>query len=113
MSSSIPVANGVALDAALGSYQQLQQGFPDKHVVIGEVGWPSNGDRRRTAQPSLADEAHFLREWFNVAAREKLDYYMMEAIDQPWKEQTEGRAGAYWGMLQRESPAEVRVHRHR
>ncbi|MET0230940.1 MAG: glycosyltransferase, partial [Rhodanobacteraceae bacterium] len=93
-----------AIGWVLGQYRAVRklvtdQGFPDKPVVIGEVGWPSNGDRRKTAQPSLADEAHFLREWFNVAKKEKLDYFIMEAIDQPWKAANEGLAGAYWGVL--------------
>ncbi|HEY6893623.1 MAG TPA: benzoate transporter, partial [Rhodanobacteraceae bacterium] len=92
-----------AIGWVLGQYRAVRklvtdQGFPDKPVVIGEVGWPSNGDRRKTAQPSLADEAHFLREWFNVAKKENLDYYIMEAIDQPWKAANEGLAGAYWGV---------------
>jgi exo-beta-1,3-glucanase (GH17 family)/cellulose synthase/poly-beta-1,6-N-acetylglucosamine synthase-like glycosyltransferase len=88
-----------AIGFVLGQYQALQELFPGKPVVIGEVGWPSNGDRRRYALPSLANEAHFLRDWFNVAAREKIDYYVMEAIDQPWKERLGGRVEAYWGMF--------------
>src|SRR4029453_5242007 len=87
-----------------GQYKALKalvakEGFPDKPVVIGEVGWTSNGDRRQYAHPSIAGEAHFLRDWFNVAERDKIDYYVMEAIDQPWKEANEGRAGAYWGVF--------------
>ena len=84
----------------LASLRQIVDAVaPGKPIVIGEIGWPSNGDRKEYAQPSLADEAHFLRDWFNVAAREKIEYYVMEAIDQPWKEQLGGRAEAYWGMF--------------
>ena len=92
-----------AIGFVLGQYRAAQelveQVSPGKPVVIGEVGWPSNGDRRRYAKPSLADEAHFLRDWFNVAAREHIDYYVMEAIDQPWKEALGGRVEAYWGVF--------------
>jgi exo-beta-1,3-glucanase (GH17 family)/glycosyltransferase involved in cell wall biosynthesis len=88
-----------AVGFVLGQYRELQKLFPGKPVVIGEVGWPSNGDRKEYAQPSLADEAHFLRDWFNVAAGNKIDYYVMEAIDQPWKEALGGRAESYWGMF--------------
>jgi len=88
-----------AIGFTLGQYQQLKRLFPDKPVVIGEIGWPSNGDRKEYARPTLANEAQFLREWFNLAARENIDYYVMEAFDQPWKEANEGRAGAYWGVL--------------
>ena len=88
-----------AIGYALMRYEQLRAAYPDKKIVIGEIGWPSNGDRRRFAQPSIADEAHFIREWLNVARQRGLDYYLMEAFDQPWKEATGGRAEAYWGIF--------------
>jgi exo-beta-1,3-glucanase (GH17 family)/glycosyltransferase involved in cell wall biosynthesis len=98
-----PYWNGIprkdAIGAALGSYDNLQRMFPNKHIVIGEIGWPSNGDRHEYAYPSVSDEAIFLRQWFNVAKQRHLDYYVMEAFDQPWKEQLSGRTEAYWGMF--------------
>ncbi|HEX7111521.1 MAG TPA: glycosyltransferase, partial [Mizugakiibacter sp.] len=89
-----------AVGQALMRYQQIKTLFPGKHVVIGEIGWPSNGDRYQYAQPSIANEGIFLREWMNVARARGIDYYLMEAFDQPWKENLgEGRVGAYWGMF--------------
>jgi exo-beta-1,3-glucanase (GH17 family) len=98
-----PYWNGIdrkaAIGDALGSYHQLQQLFPNKPIVIGEIGWPSNGDRFQYADPSVSNEAIFLRQWFNVAEQQHIDYYVMEAFDQPWKEQLSGRTEAYWGMF--------------
>ena len=98
-----PYWNGIprssAIKDALDSYRALQQLFPNKHIVIGEIGWPSNGDRFKYAQPSVSDEAIFLRTWFNRAKEQKIDYYVMEAFDQPWKEKLAGRTEAYWGMF--------------
>jgi len=88
-----------AIDDVLKRVRQLEEAFPGKHIVIGEVGWPSNGDRFHHSNPSVEDEAQFLRRFFEVARREKLDYFVMEAFDQPWKETGEGRVGAYWGMF--------------
>ncbi|HET9836019.1 MAG TPA: glycosyltransferase family 2 protein [Rhodanobacteraceae bacterium] len=89
-----------AIGEALMRYAQLQQLFPNKHIVIGEIGWPSNGDRFEYAEPSIANEAIFLRQWLNVARQRGIDYYLMEAIDQPWKEALGGRrVEAYWGMF--------------
>jgi exo-beta-1,3-glucanase (GH17 family)/cellulose synthase/poly-beta-1,6-N-acetylglucosamine synthase-like glycosyltransferase len=88
-----------AINFTLGQYKRLKELYPDKPVIIGEIGWPSNGDRKTYAQPSIANEAQFLREWFEVAERERIDYYIMEAIDQPWKEAMGGRAEAYWGVF--------------
>ena len=90
-----------AIGDVLTRYQHLRQLFPNKHIVIGEIGWPSNGDRFGYAKPSTANEAIFLRDWFNVSRELNIDdYYIMEAIDQPWKEGLgEGRTGAYWGVF--------------
>nr|WP_266159635.1 glycosyltransferase family 2 protein [Dyella silvatica] len=98
-----PYWNGIArkdaIGDALGSYNTLRQMFPNKPVVIGEIGWPSNGNRFKYADPSVSNEARFLREWFNKAKKLNIDYYVMEAFDQPWKEQLSGRTEAYWGMF--------------
>ena len=80
-------------------YYELQSAFPGKHILIGEVGWPSSGDRIQAASASIADEALFIRQWLNVAAERNIDYYLMESYDQPYKEEFEGRVGAYWGMF--------------
>jgi glycosyltransferase involved in cell wall biosynthesis len=77
----------------------LQRAYPRKHIVIGEVGWPSMGDRRDGAVASVENEAAFIRAFLEKAAELDLDYYFMEAFDQPWKVEHEGRAGAYWGLF--------------
>jgi exo-beta-1,3-glucanase (GH17 family) len=99
-----PFWNGIvrkdAVPAALGAYEQIRQHFPDKPVVVGEIGWPSNGDRHEYADPSVSNEAIFIRDWMNVAKQQHIDYFLLEAFDQPWKESLgEGRTGAYWGMF--------------
>ncbi len=88
-----------AIGYVLMRYNELKAHYPSKPIVIGEVGWPSNGDDKYSAVASVPDEAHFIREWMNVAERLHIDYYLMEAFDQPWKEPEEGRAGAYWGVF--------------
>ena len=99
----LPYWDGVARKDAIGEallhYQNLRQRYPDKHIVIGEIGWPSNGDRFEYAKPSVENEAIFLRNWFQVARGLGLDYYVMEAVDQPWKQQISGRVEAYWGVF--------------
>ena len=72
---------------------------PGKPVVIGEVGWPSDGVDIKRAQASRVNQALFLRQFFAAAQARGLDYYVMEAFDQPWKTSFEGRAAGYWGMM--------------
>ncbi|MDO4681959.1 MAG: glycosyltransferase [Lautropia sp.] len=88
-----------ALDYTFGRLRQVQERFPDKKVIIGEVGWPSQGDRRDASRASPASQAEFIRGFLVRAAAMDLDYFLMEGIDQPWKIELEGRAGPYWGYL--------------
>jgi exo-beta-1,3-glucanase (GH17 family)/cellulose synthase/poly-beta-1,6-N-acetylglucosamine synthase-like glycosyltransferase len=88
-----------AVDYALARYDELRRAFPKKRIVIGEIGWPSRGDRVGGAAASPAAQAAFVREFLARTAERPLDYYLMEAFDQPWKQAHEGRAGAYWGMF--------------
>ena len=100
----LPYWEGVAIDGAvdfvLGEYRALQETYPDKHVVIGEVGWPSAGKNRGMAEPSVVNQALFLRRFLNVAAdpSQDIDYNIIEAFDQPWKRVFEWGVGTHWGV---------------
>ena len=87
-----------AVDIAFQRYEQLRQRFPKKRIVIGEVGWPSAGHSVRGAQATPDSQAAFVRDFVARAEARGLDYYLMEAIDQPWKRATEGVVGSHWGL---------------
>ena len=88
-----------ALDYTFQRYEEVRKRFPNKKIVIGEVGWPSQGDRRGVSRATPAHQAQFIRGFMTRAQAMKLDYFLMEGIDQPWKIALEGRAGPYWGFL--------------
>ncbi len=98
----LPYWEGVPVDGALGyalyRYQQLAAAFPTKHILIGEVGWPSEGQWVKGAEPSQINQAKFIRDFLNLASEERLDYSIIEAIDAPWKREIEGSVGAHWGL---------------
>src|SRR5262249_10365769 len=73
--------------------------FVHRSIVITEIGHHRDGLTRIASEPSVINQARFLRGFFNYAARENLPYYIMEAIDQPWKTTIEGSVGPYWGMM--------------
>jgi exo-beta-1,3-glucanase (GH17 family)/cellulose synthase/poly-beta-1,6-N-acetylglucosamine synthase-like glycosyltransferase len=77
----------------------VRAAYPGKPIVIGEVGWPSDGVSIGAARASRVNQALFLRRFFVAARKRGLDYFVMEAFDQPWKTSFEGRAAGYWGML--------------
>jgi exo-beta-1,3-glucanase (GH17 family)/cellulose synthase/poly-beta-1,6-N-acetylglucosamine synthase-like glycosyltransferase len=99
----LPYWEGLPIDAALPyamqRYRELQVRFPDKPIVIAEIGWPGGDFYFGGARATPANQARFVREFLKVAEGANLDYYLMEAVDQPWKAATEGRVGAHWGFL--------------
>ena len=99
----LPYWEGVPHDKAVqycvDRYEDIRRAFPDKPIVIGEIGWPSSGRIRQGAIASAANEATFLRRFLDVAEKNSYTYYIMEAFDQRWKGlELEGAAGAYWGV---------------
>lgn len=87
-----------AVDYVMARYTDLQKAFPNKPIVIAEVGWPSNGRPLKEAVPSAANQATFLRRFLARANQQDYVYYLMEAFDQPWKQALEGAIGTYWGV---------------
>jgi exo-beta-1,3-glucanase (GH17 family)/cellulose synthase/poly-beta-1,6-N-acetylglucosamine synthase-like glycosyltransferase len=98
----LPYWEGEDVDEAVAyvddKMERLRVTFPDKDILIGEVGWPSRGRDRGRAVASPANEATFLRRFLRHATREGYDYFVLEAFDQPWKRISEGDVGAYWGV---------------
>ncbi|MGZ8160414.1 MAG: glycosyltransferase family 2 protein [Methylobacter sp.] len=88
-----------AVDYVFDRYHDVQKAYPNKPIVITEVGWPSDGQPFKHATASVSNQAKFLREFLNRADAEKVTYYIVEAFDQPWKMSLEGSAGAYWGVF--------------
>ncbi len=79
--------------------RQVSAAFPDKEVLIGEVGWPSAGRMREGALPSPANQARVIQDVLALAARENFRVNLIEAYDQPWKRALEGTVGGHWGLI--------------
>src|SRR5580700_9511316 len=79
--------------------QQMAVAFPDKEILIGETGWPSEGRMREGALPSRTNQARVVSEILALAKEENFRVNLIEAYDQPWKRQLEGTVGGYWGLL--------------
>lgn len=98
----LPYWEGVHVDDAVDyvfmRYDQLRRAYPDKPIILAEVGWPSAGPAIGQATPSLVNQAKYLRTFLNAVESTDIVYYVVEAFDQPWKLAHEGTAGAYWGI---------------
>jgi exo-beta-1,3-glucanase (GH17 family)/cellulose synthase/poly-beta-1,6-N-acetylglucosamine synthase-like glycosyltransferase len=89
---------GEAVDHVFKRLQDIKDQFPRKPVIIGEVGWPSNGRTNGGAEATPANQIRFLRRFLAHAEQMGITYYVMEAFDQTWKIAIEGATGAYWGV---------------
>ncbi len=100
---ALPYWEGVPISKAVGyvmdKYELLHAKYPDKPIMLAEVGWPSAGPSIKGAEPSKVNQARFIREFLNVARAKHINYTIMEGIDQPWKLALEGPAGTSWGLL--------------
>ena len=79
--------------------RQVLNAFPDKEVLIGEVGWPSAGRMREGALPSPANQAGVIQDVITLSKRENFNVNIIEAFDQPWKRALEGTVGGHWGLF--------------
>lgn len=84
---------------------ELKQAYPNKNIIVTEVGWPSNGANRRNPATGLvkkatpAEQAKSIRDMVAWLKAQNIEYFVVEAIDQPWKAyDLEGKAGGYWGL---------------
>jgi cellulose synthase/poly-beta-1,6-N-acetylglucosamine synthase-like glycosyltransferase/exo-beta-1,3-glucanase (GH17 family) len=84
---------------------KLRHDYPNKNIIVTEVGWPSNGATRRIPatgaikRATPAEQARNVRNMVAWLKEQNIQYFVVEAIDQPWKSyDLEGKAGGYWGL---------------
>ncbi len=85
--------------------KKVAAAIPDKDILIGEFGWPSEGRMREGALPSPVNQARVIADTLALAARDNFRVNVIEAFDQPWKRQLEGATGGYWGVFDRATQA--------
>ncbi len=94
-----PVAARTAADHVDAIRKHVVEFFPDKEIVIGEVGWPSAGRMRAGALPSPANQARVVADVLSRGKQERFRVNVIEAFDQPWKRALEGTVGGHWGLF--------------
>jgi len=94
-----PISVDQALLHVKNIRDEMMQKIPNKEIVIGETGWPSFGRMREGANPSAVNQAIFTRGFVKMAEENGWKYNFIEAFDQPWKRNSEGAVGGYWGLF--------------
>jgi len=94
-----PLWNGKTLETAIdwfdSVYKDIKNKYSDKTIVIGETGWATNYNAKKTgpgeqgtlvkARVDLAAQEQYLiqhNEWVN---KNKVTTFLFEAFDEPWK----------------------------
>lgn len=91
-----------AVDVAMKQYREVRdfvdRQYPgeNKFVIVGETGWPSNGENVGQAVANPENQRRYLHEFMNSADMEKVDYMYFDAFDELWKTR-EGLRGQHWG----------------
>ena len=94
-----PVAATEAVAHVREIREKVAEIFAGKEILIGEVGWPSEGRMRDGALPSPANQALVLSGVVEAAKAGNWKVNLIEAFDQPWKRLLEGTVGGYWGLF--------------
>jgi exo-beta-1,3-glucanase (GH17 family) len=106
-----PYWEGISISDAVNyvseKWQGVKEAYPGKTVVIGETGWPSEGDSNGPAIPNEENQREFLSEFCTAAQENGIEYFYFDVFDERWKEKAEaiesgqvciGSVGSHWGL---------------
>ena len=75
---------GIPIDQAVSfigeKYNYLKSLYPGKKIVVGETGWPTAGEIRGGAVPSLENQKRFLNEFVTWAKNNMVDFYILKHL---------------------------------
>ena len=91
------VAIGNAAQHVIDKCNLLKQNYPNKEIIILEVGWPSDGPACGAAIPSSENQIWFLKEFVYLAKQNDIKYFIFEALDEPWKGKY-AEVEKHWGL---------------
>ncbi|MEK7096677.1 MAG: glycosyl hydrolase family 17 protein [Patescibacteria group bacterium] len=97
-----PYWRGVPVESAVtyiaDCYTKVQSLYPDKVIIVGEIGWPSEGNPNGSAVPSAVNQRNFLTV-FVWADQNGVTGFLFEMFDEPWKVGEPGGVGTHWGLF--------------
>jgi exo-beta-1,3-glucanase (GH17 family) len=97
-----PYWEGIPIQSAIralhGWHAQVVSVANGKQIIVGETGWPSDGNTVGRAVPSAEDAAFYFLNFVSWARALNIDYFYFEAFDESWKAAYEGPQGAHWGV---------------
>jgi glucan 1,3-beta-glucosidase len=79
-------------------YHRAMKASGGKKVIITETGWPSRGEEFYGAVPSFHNALSYFINTQQWSREEAIDIFYFSSFDEPWKTDSEGDVGAFWGL---------------
>lgn len=79
-------------------YHQAMDSAKGKKVIITETGWPSMGQKLGNAVPSWENALKYFINAQLWSIDENIEMFYFSSFDESWKVDSEGEAGAAWGI---------------
>ena len=103
MANFYPYWDGICITSAIkqvkNNYRKLTEVINNKEIVIGETGWPTEGDNVGLAIADSTNSGKYFYDVINWTREKKIKLFYFEAFDEHWKSTFEGPQGANWGIL--------------
>ena len=93
---AVPIDHAAA--HVMATYITLRAQYPNKEIIIGEAGWPTCGDTKGGAVPSIENQRRFIEKLWAWSKAYNMQVVYFETFDEPWKANQEGPVGGCWGM---------------
>ncbi|KAI4335810.1 hypothetical protein L6164_014419 [Bauhinia variegata] len=79
-------------------------GYPDMQIIVGEVGWPTDGDMAATVQNAKRFNQGLLKHTLSGDGTPKrkgiIDFYLFSLIDEDAKSVAPGNFERHWGIFE-------------
>ena len=70
-----------------------------RELLVSETGWPTAGQTVQNAVPGEAEAAAYFTDVLAWSRTSGVPVLWFDAADEPWKAESEGAAGAHWGVM--------------
>lgn len=101
-----PFHEGVPIDDAIAKLAELydetrsavDEVVPGLPIVVGETGWPSDGNTNGQAVPTLSNLRRYFRDVSFWAGRSGVDVFYFAGFDENWKDPGYASVERHWGL---------------
>ncbi len=90
----------IALSVSKQDYQEINDFYKDKQVIITEAGWPTSSSRGIDSNlATLENQRRYIKEMKQWSEEEGIVIFFFEAFDEPWKGSDDlNEPEKHWGL---------------